>query len=297
MITKSGTNAFHGSAFIFHNREALNARSNLDKSAGLGDAPERQENQGIRRDRRRAREDRPHLLLRFVSAMDGRATGVRIHAERRAHRIGTSDSAIRRRNRPQLSALLKHLPAGNANGREATFTADGRSYTVPLGSLTGSSPLASKNIQISGRVDHHLTPNHTLAGRYLLSDTPTNMAGDIQVTPSGLTTNSPSNRQALSIWTNSVVGSATANELRAGWVHFGTRVDPVDPVSLEIPSIEITELGMTGALAARSRTAIGLASNLPTYRYDDLYQLQNTFTHARRDHLINKYLNERIGYT
>ena len=199
-------------------------------------------------------------------------------------------------NRPQLSALLKHLPAGNANGREATFTADGRSYTVPLGSLTGSSPLVSKNIQISGRVDHHLTPNHTLVGRYLLSETPTNMAGDIQVTPSGLTTNSPSNRQALNIWTNSVVGSATANELRAGWVHFGTRVDPVDPVSLEIPSIEITELGMTGALAARSRTAIGLASNLPTYRYDDLYQLQDTFTHARRDHLIKAGFDVRYQY-
>ena len=45
VVTKSGTNQFSGSGFVFHNGEALNARSNQDKSAGALDAPERNENQ------------------------------------------------------------------------------------------------------------------------------------------------------------------------------------------------------------------------------------------------------------
>src|SRR5205809_5779208 len=44
VITKSGTNTFHGSAFEFHNDNALNARSNLDKKA-RAKSPWRIENQ------------------------------------------------------------------------------------------------------------------------------------------------------------------------------------------------------------------------------------------------------------
>src|SRR4030095_15187472 len=55
-------------------------------------------------------------------------------------------------------------------------------------------------------------------------------------------------------------------------------------------------LGMTGSLAARSRTAIGLATNLPNSRYDDLYQVQEILTHARRNHLIKAGLEVRYQY-
>src|SRR5438034_1890235 len=44
VITKSGTNRFHGTAFWFHNDNALNARSNLDENVGPK-APWRIENQ------------------------------------------------------------------------------------------------------------------------------------------------------------------------------------------------------------------------------------------------------------
>jgi hypothetical protein len=45
VITKSGTNTFRGSAFVYHNNDVLNARSNLDKAAGKTEAPWRLETQ------------------------------------------------------------------------------------------------------------------------------------------------------------------------------------------------------------------------------------------------------------
>jgi hypothetical protein len=80
------------------------------------------------------------------------------------------------------------------------------------------------------------------------------------------------------------------------WAHLGSRSDAENPVSMEIPSIEIVELGMTGFLATRTRTAIGLASNQPGFRYDDVLQAQDTFTHAQGTHLIKAGFDVRHQY-
>ncbi len=198
--------------------------------------------------------------------------------------------------RPHVEALLKHLPAGAPNGRSATFTLAGQTYTVPLGSLTGSGSLSLNNNQGTVRIDHQLMPNHTLIGRYLLSDTSTDNTGGVQITPPGLTANSPANSHSLNVWTNSVFGATTSNEFRAAWSHLGTVAEPDDSTSLEIPSLEITELGMTQFNNAASRTAIGLAVNLPQFRYNDTYQVQNNLTQVRGNHLLKAGFDVRRQY-
>lgn len=295
VITRSGANAVAGSAFIFHNDEGLNARSNLDKSAGLASAPDRRENQIGGTIGGPVVVDRTFFFGSFQRWTDRRQesgftlNGAPTAAGREVLRSVVGD-------RPQVQALLAHLPAGTPNGRSAAFTVDGRTYDVPLGSLTGSAPIAADNNQASLRLDHRLTPNHTLVGRYLLSDTPRNSGGDVQVTPPGLTVRNRGNRHALNVWTSSVFGSKTSNEFRIAWTHQGNVVDPETPMSLEIPSIEITELGMTQSLATRTRTAIGLATNLPNFRHDDLYQLQNTLAYASRRHVIKAGFDIRYQY-
>ena len=126
-------------------------------------------------------------------------------------------------NRPQVQALLKHLPAGTPNGRSANFTVGGQTYAVPLSSLTGSASQVLNNNQGTARIDHQLSQNHTLTGRYLFDDTPIdNRSSTVQVTPPGLTHNQPSNSHAVNIWTNSVFGASTSNEFRVALSHLGT---------------------------------------------------------------------------
>ena len=75
-------------------------------------------------------------------------------------------------NLPQVQALLKHLPAGTPNGRTATFTLGGQTYTVPLSSMTGSATQQLDDNQGTMRIDHQLGQNHTLIGRYLFNTRP-----------------------------------------------------------------------------------------------------------------------------
>ena len=234
VITKSGTNAFRGSAFIFHNNAALNSRSNLDKSAGLADAPERVDNQIGGTIGGPILTDRTFFFGSFQRWTDRRLasgftlSGAPTEAGRQILQSVVGD-------RPQVQALLRHLPAGTANGGSATFTVDGRNYTVPLGSLTGSAPLESDNSQLSARIDQQLASQLTLVGRYLMSQTPRNSSGDVQVTPPGLTSNNSTSRHALNVWATRVFGSTKSNEFRLAWSHLSSRDDAESALSFEIP--------------------------------------------------------------
>ena len=297
VITKSGTNNLDGTAFWFHNDNSLNTRSNLDKAAGRTDAPYRVENQLGGTMGGPVVRDRTFFFGSYQRWTDRRLgagftlTGAPTEAGRQVLQAAAG-------SRPQVQALLKHLPAGTPNGRSATFTLGGQTYTVPLGSLTGSATQRLDDTQGTVRIDHQLAQNHTLIGRYLFDDRPTdNTGGTTQVTPPGLTHNSPINSHSVNIWTNSVFGAATSNEFRVALSHYGQVTEADNPASMEIPSIEITELGMIGFNAAANRTAIGLAVNFPQFRYNDTYQLQDNVTLVRGSHLLKAGVDVRHQYS
>ena len=80
------------------------------------------------------------------------------------------------------------------------------------------------------------------------------------------------------------------------WSHLGTVTGTDEPSSLENASLEITELGMTRFDTATNRTAIGLAVNLPQFRYSDTYQIQENLTQVRGNHLFKAGLDVRRQY-
>jgi len=305
-ITKAGTNNYHGSLFWFHNSNALNACSNTEKRAGFCNAnatnPSRQhapfriENQiggtvggplhlprfGEGGPSYISGHDRTFFFGSYQRWSDRQlGSGTTLNGAPTAEGRAILQAAAG--NLPQVAALLKHLPAAQAPiNKTASFTRNGQNFNVPLGSLTGATSFFFDNHQASFRWDHNLRSNHIITGRYLYSDSDTGGTG--QVTPPGLTTSNVARQQTLAL---SHVGTFTptlVNELRVGYQRFATVTDASDPVSQEIPSLEISELGLIGFNAANSRTAIGLAVNLPQFRTNNIYQIQDNLAWTRENH-------------
>ena len=149
VITKSGTNTFSGTGFWYHNDNTLNSRSNLDIAAGLATAAYRVENQLGGTLGGPLKPGQTFFFGSYQRWTDRRlGSGFTLSgAPSDAGRAVLQSVAT---GRPQVEALLKHLPAGTPNGQSASFTLAGQTYTVPLGSLTGSSSQQLDNNQASG---------------------------------------------------------------------------------------------------------------------------------------------------
>ncbi|MBL8223148.1 MAG: hypothetical protein JNL62_28175, partial [Bryobacterales bacterium] len=150
----------------------------------------------------------------------------------------------------------------------------GTTYQIPVGSITGSAAVFRNNWQGVGRYDQRLGEKHQMFMRYMLDDD--FQGGSGQVTPQGLTTVSPARSQSAIVSINSTLSSKMFNEFRVAYQRVATSSNAENAASELIPSIEIAELGLVGINAAASRTAIGLAVNLPQFRRNNTYQLQNT---------------------
>jgi len=292
IITKRGSNEFHGSAFWFHNDNHLNSRSNLDK-ASVGSpprprfqkAPFRIENQFGGTLGGPVRKDKTFFfgsLQRWTDLQLGSGTIVRGVPTEEGRQMLQQLAG----DRPTVRVLLEHLPAAQAPvaGLTAPLIVGGRSVRIPLGTLNGSSKGRFENWQWSGRIDHQLGGKHALGGRYLYNDHLSSGGG--QATPPGLSTVAATTRQAANTWLNSSFSPAAYGELRLCWQRFGSTSSAADPRYENLPSIEVTELGLTGATAGATRTAIGLPVNLPQLHFSNNYQLQYTVGLTRGSHRL-----------
>ncbi|MEW6735472.1 MAG: carboxypeptidase regulatory-like domain-containing protein [Acidobacteriota bacterium] len=296
IVTKSGTNEFHGSAFFFHNDNNFNARSNLDKAlvkgkAKFSEAPFRVENQfggtfggPIIKDRT--------FFFGSVQGWTDRQLGSGSTINGVPTEEGRQILQQMAGGRPQVAALLRFLPAAQSPiGKTAALKVGGQTFQIPLGSLSGASSIKFDNSQFSVRIDHRFNDKHTLGGRYLWNDQET--SGNGQATPPGLTTVVPSRQQAATVNFTSILTPKLFNELRFSYQRFGSITTAADPSSQEIPSIEIAELGLTGFNAAASRTAIGLAVNLPQFRFNNTYQIQETLSYTLSSHALKAGIDFR----
>lgn len=292
IITKSGGNKLHGSAFWFHNDNHLNSRSNLDKAAGFKAAPFRIENQ------RGGTVGGPVIKDRtFFFGSYQRWTDRRLGSGNTINGVPTEEGRQLLTQiagtRPAVKALLENLPAAAAPiGRSVTVTAGGRTVAIPQGSLTGSTAQKFDDTQWSGRVDHRFNDRHSLGGRYLFDSYA--VSGTGQATPTGLSSVAPQRTQAMSAFLNSSLSPTVFSELRTSYSRLSNSTNAADPVrALRIPSIEVNDLGLTGFNANTSRTGIGLAVNLPQYQFLNNYQLQETVGILRGQHSMKFGLDFR----
>lgn len=304
-IGKSGTNKIRGSAFWFHNNENLNACSNLDKGAGFCSAtatdpsrqkaPRRLENQvgftiggplylpafGEGTPYFRSGKDRTFFFGDYQKWTDrALGSGFTLNGAPTAAGRQVLQSIVG--NRPQIQALLNFVQPGTPNGQNANFSVGGTTYTVPLGNLTGSSSFKFDDQQGSIRIDHKINDKNLFYGRYRFDDAITSGTG--QVTPVGLTNENTLRSQVATFVLNSVINNKMANEFRVAYSRYNSTTNASNPSSESIPSIEISELGLTGFNAAANRTAIGLAVNLPQFRVNNTYQITDSLSYLTGNH-------------
>ncbi len=149
VATKSGTNMFRGSGFIFHNDEGFNSRSNLDKRAGRTEAPFREENQWGGTLGGPIFRDRTFFFGSYQRWTD-RQLGSGFTLSGAPTEAGRQVLQSAAGTRAQVAALLNFVPAGTANGKSESFTIGGQTFSVPLGDLTGSSSIVLNDNQFSG---------------------------------------------------------------------------------------------------------------------------------------------------
>ncbi|MEQ1603594.1 MAG: carboxypeptidase regulatory-like domain-containing protein [Pyrinomonadaceae bacterium] len=300
-IGKSGKNDFHGTGFVFYNGEELNACSNSDRIAGFCNPLSTIENRRIAPFRKEFQygftiggpflsfgegvpalaRDKTFFFWDYQKWTDRQlASGTGINgAPTEAGRTILQNVVG---NRPQVQALLRFLPAGAANGQSTSFAVGGTTYTIPLGTFAGTSAFTFNSTQTAFRMDHRFSDRNLLYGRYRYDRNVS--AGGGQVSPAGLTTAVPTRTQAATLVLNSVLTGRLSNEARLNWSRFGSTTNASDPSSLVIPSIEISALGLTGFNAGATRTAIGLAVNLPQFRFNDTYQIVDSMVYVTGDH-------------
>ena len=289
LTTKSGTNAFHGTGYWFYNSNAFNSRSNLDKKT-FTKAPWRNEHQRAFTFGGPAIKNRTFFFGSVLRSTDNRfASGTAIGAAptEAGRQILQSIAATR----PQVRALLENLPAAQSSvGASITAMADGRSITVPTGTLAGAAPNTFAAWQSSARVDHRFNEKHNLFGR-IMYDTRQSVSG--QAVPSGLTTLGPAVRSAYNVGLTSNFGTSMFNELRLNYQRLTSSSNASDPKAITIPSIEVAALGLIGFNAADSRTAIGLALNLPQSQIANNYQIANNFSLLKGAHAFKMGVDMR----
>ncbi len=284
IVSKSGSNNFHGSGFWFNNNEVFNARSNLDKAAGFTDAPRRNENQFGGTLGGPIIKDKTFFFGSYQRWTDRQlGSGATINGV--PTEAGRQILQAQAGSRPQVAALLKFLPAATtANNTSANFTLNNQTFTVPLGSLTSANSVAFNNHQWSGRVDHRFNDKHQINGRFFFNDE--NSGGTGQATPVGLANLVTTRNQSANIGFTSILSNSVVNEFRVAYQRFGSVTNAADPSSETIPSIEINQLGLIGFNAAATRTAIGLAVNLPQFRFNNTYQILDNLSWTRGSHAM-----------
>jgi len=313
-ITRSGSNQYHGSAFWFHNDNALNACSNVQKAGANGfcnpnataefrrKSPFRIENQlggtiGGPLHLPRFGEGGPAILsgkdrtFFFFSVQRwwDRQLGIGQTLNGAPTAAGKAILEQAAGDLPQVRALLDFLPAATAPlNQTARFVRNGQTFVVPVGSLTGSQASTYDDWQVSIRLDHRFNDTHSLNGRYLYQDSGAfgsipNVAAS-QITPPGFSSVVPARTQGVNLQFMSVLSPRWINEVRGAFLRSASATNALDPRSLLIPSIEVVELGLSGFNAGPTRTAIGLGVNLPQNQVRNTYQVQDNVSYTTGNH-------------
>jgi Carboxypeptidase regulatory-like domain/TonB-dependent Receptor Plug Domain len=252
IVTKSGTNDWHGSAFDYFRNTALNARNyfnTVNNTTTGGSNPQD-----------------PFHDNQFGAALGGALIKDKtfFYVDYEGVREKGSESSLA--CVPTSTDIALATPAGGVNPVIASLISAGKAWPAPniSGSCIGgggqsvvpdnaslATPFSNRVDSAIVKIDHQLNANNLLTGRYYIGDS-------LQLFPLALTgggllpnydTSTPTRVQLISISYVSTLSPSVTNEVRLGWNRFAEGFFPQDrsfnPTTIGLDNVQF---GGTGTL-------------------------------------------------
>ena len=260
VVTKSGTNQLHGSAFEFFRDAPLQARDYFSDRT--------QPKPDFRRNQYGGSLGGPIIRDRtfFFTSYEGLRERVPQTSK------GTvPNDAFRQRTPAVFQPFLKYIPLPNQaklnpNGTEDPF----------VGFISVSKPQITREDTVSGHIDHEFSQKDSLSGHYQFDDGTLSRAGLLNEL---VTSRQYSRNQLANITHNHIFSGAMLNELRLG-VNRGTRKFFNDPFGVTGYPSDLVSATVTGLNSDIGNT--GGHSYYPT----TTYQAVNNLSWNRRAHRL-----------
>lgn len=255
MVTKSGTNNWHGSVYDFLQNDALNARDYFDTTGHA--TPLKQNIYGITMGGP-LRKDRTF----FFGGYEGRKT--------RGAGFTTlanvpSDLARARASDPVVVDLMnRYLPRA---------TAPSTSGNPDIGTVAVQIPSPIDSYQFIVKADHHFSEKHTLSARYLQSTASFVARFPSQNSLPGFDVDNHFELHSVNLDDTYVLTPHTVNEARLAYDRASAQGKPQN--GLATPRFLISGLVNFGALQSS-----------PSGRIFNVYQANELLTHVRGSHTI-----------
>jgi outer membrane receptor protein involved in Fe transport len=278
IVTKGGSNQFHGSAFEYYRDSSLNARDNIEKGAGQADPTEFTRNQyggGIGGPIVKNRAFFYGLFQRDKNEADALGALTRIptqagYAALQGAPLRAGQSAASRQAVLQRLGFLQDIYSQNPTFRNVNATTLVNGSAIETGQVAISRQAPTDAWYTVGRGDVQMFDADNLTMRYIrnapdsvnaISNTAfgERFSGDQTIVD-----------QNLYASHTKVIGSTTLNEARFSWVKRDLQFPENDPDS--------PTAGITGLFT------VGGASNFPQGRVQDSYQFMDVLTFQKGRH-------------
>jgi hypothetical protein len=281
IVTKSGTNAFHGTAAEYFRNSALDARNYFNPVKNANGTPNPKapfhNNQYGGSLGGPINKDRTFFFLDYEGQQE--QVGVVTLASVPTGSAPDGSLSPSDATNPVISSLLaRHpWPAPNLSGGTASVV----------------SPSFNRLSSMIAKIDHSFNANNLLTGRYFFGDSVQSFPLALTATGGqlpGFNTYTPTRVQLVSLSYVHTIGSNKVNELRYGWNRFAEGFFPADQ------NFHPSSIGLnTGTGAADNGLPIilvsgvaqlGATSSVPRHRFDSNNQVIDNFSWKINKHAV-----------
>jgi hypothetical protein len=273
IVTKSGTNRWHGAALEYNRTSSVGGARDFFNSAGAQDPFHNNQFGGSLGGP--ILKDRTFFYLDYEGQRESGAQSGQScvpFPQQIAHDIATNGPA-----NPVIAALLARNPYPTPNISTVPYNSGDPLFDTgcPTGpNLAVSTPFHNRVDSFIGKIDHNFNPSNLLTGRYYIGDSDQSfpfaqLSGGLLP---GFNTTTPTRVQLISLSYVKVLNSSQVNEARLGWNRFAEGFFPedrnFDPSSIGLDTGVGAFEGGLPIIKDGSFSEIGATHTVPRERVD-----------------------------